>query len=169
MPFVVHQRNAAKAAEIDPRARWGLILLAVAYSLLWQGSFWKRSPGPWRVMAAALSFAAASAVCWAGVRALGRQWRIDAGVNPDHALVRSGIYAVIRHPIYCSMAFVFAGTALILTPWPLAAAAVIAFAAGTAIRVRIEDALLGRRFGPAFDDYRAHVPAFFPKLRLRSL
>ena len=76
-------------------------------------------------MVAAMSFAAASAVCWSGVRALGRQWRIDA--------------------------------------------AAIAFAAGTAIRVRIEDGLLRRRFGPAFDDYRAQVPAFVPRLRFRSL
>ena len=52
--------------------------------------------------------------------------------------------------------------------WRIDAAA-IAFAAGTAIRVRIEDGLLRRRFGPAFDEYRAQVPAFVPRLRFRSL
>ena len=38
-----------------------------------------------------------------GVGALGRQWRIDAGLNSDHELVQSGPYRIVRHPIYTSM------------------------------------------------------------------
>src|SRR5947207_3171062 len=47
---------------------------------------------------------------WTSARALGRQWRIDAGLNPDHQLVRSGGYGVVRHPIYTSMFCMLLGT-----------------------------------------------------------
>ena len=131
-------------------------------SLLWQGSFWKAAPQFWRVVGAIGAFAVASIVCWASVHALGRQWRIDASLNEDHELVRSGVYGVVLDPIYCSMGIVFPGTGLILTPWVLLAAAAVAFVVGTAIRVRLEDALLAQRFGAAFDAYRQVVHAYVP-------
>jgi hypothetical protein len=31
-----------RAGEVDRRACWGILLVAVAYSLLWQNRFWKR-------------------------------------------------------------------------------------------------------------------------------
>jgi protein-S-isoprenylcysteine O-methyltransferase Ste14 len=162
LPFLLQRQKAQGPRQLDTRARWGLLLLAIGYSLLWQGSFWKAAPQFWRVVGAIGAFGVASIVCWASVHALGRQWRIDASLNEDHELVRSGVYGVVRHPIYCSMGFAFLGTGLILTPWVLLAAAAVAFVVGTAIRVRLEDALLARRFGAAFEAYRQAVPASVP-------
>src|SRR2546430_11040683 len=55
-----------------------LPILAVAYSLLWQGHFWERFPRPWQVALSIVFFVLASLLSWTGARALGRQWRIDA-------------------------------------------------------------------------------------------
>ena len=114
----------------------------------------------------ATSFLAAGCVLsWTAVGALGRQWRIDAGLNVDHQLIRSGPYSLVRHPIYTSMLCVFLGTGLIITPWFLFLAALVLFIAGTEIRVRTEDSLLASRFGEEFTNYKRYVPAYVPWLR----
>ena len=91
------------------RARWGVALECVSYSLLWQGPFWVRSPEWWRLALSVSLFALACALSWTAARALGRHLRIDASVDSTHELVRSGPYRLIRHPIYTSMLCVLAG------------------------------------------------------------
>src|SRR5215510_3973430 len=98
-PFFLIKRSAVKTKEVDRRARWGILLEGIAYSLIWQGRFWLRSPNPGRVSISVCFLAMASLLSWSGSRALGRQWRIDAGLNEDHDLVTSGPYRFIRHPI----------------------------------------------------------------------
>lgn len=164
-PFVLAKRSGGPARKLDKRARWGMLLQMVAYSLLWQGGFWMRSPSVWRLIPGSLFLAAASAFSWTGTRALGKQWRIDAGLNADHELVRSGPYRLVRHPIYASMLFVLLGTGFVITPWWLLAAAAIVFIAGNEIRVRVEEGLLVSNFGEEFRAYRKAVPAYLPFVR----
>jgi protein-S-isoprenylcysteine O-methyltransferase Ste14 len=164
-PFVLFQRSAESAKEIDRRARWGMLLVAIAYSMLWQSKFWERSLDGWRIALSVLFFLLAALLSWTAKRALGRQWRIDAGLNPDHELVISGPYRVIRHPIYTSMLCVLLGTGVIVTPWWLLSLALLVFLAGTEIRVQIEDRLLSSHFGNRFREYQHSVPAYLPFVR----
>jgi protein-S-isoprenylcysteine O-methyltransferase Ste14 len=99
------------------------------------------------------------------VRALGRQWRMDAGLNRDHQLVRTGVYRVVRHPIYASMLCVLVGVGVLVATPPLFIAALIVFLIGTEIRVHVEERLLSARFGSEFDDFKRHVPAYLPPVR----
>jgi protein-S-isoprenylcysteine O-methyltransferase Ste14 len=110
-------------------------------------------------------FVLGSLLSWSGARALGRQWRVDAGLNPDHELVQSGPYRVVRHPIYTSMLCVLFGTGFMITPLPILLVSVVLFLIGTEIRVRIEDGLLASRFGDQFRDYQRSVFAYVPFLR----
>jgi len=165
LPFPLNKWNFTAPERRNNRARWGLALQAVAYSLLWQSHFWERTPGPWRTALAALFFVLASVWSWTGVRALGRHLRFDAALSQNHQLVRSGAYRWLRHPIYTSMFCMLLGTAFLFTPVPLMLAAVAVFAAGTEIRVRIEDALLDSRFGEQFRDYQRTVSAYIPFIR----
>ncbi len=160
------KRKTPRATKVDPRARWGMVFIAVAYSLVWQGAFWTRSPGPWRIVTSFVLFAAASVLSWTGTRALGRQWRLDAGLNADHVLVRSGPYRVVRHPIYTSMFCMLLGTGLLLaTPLKLLLPSLLLLAIGTEIRVRVEEKLLTSQFGDEFRDYQSRVPAYIPFLK----
>jgi protein-S-isoprenylcysteine O-methyltransferase Ste14 len=154
-----------KAQHVDRRARWGILLVVIGFSILWQGKFWETSPAGWRVVLSIIFFILASWLSWTAVRALGRQWRIDAGLNPEHELVTSGPYRVIRHPIYTSLLCLIFGIGFMLTPLPLLALAALAALVGTEIRVRIEDGLLASRFGNQFDDYRQRVAAYIPLIR----
>ncbi len=165
LPFPLNKWNFKTPERRDNRARWGLALQAVAYSLLWQSHFWERSPGPWRTALSALFFVLASVLSWTGVRALGRHLRFDAALSPDHQLVRSGAYRCLRHPIYTSMLCILLGTGFLFAPARLLLTAIVVFVAGTEIRVRIEDALLLARFGGRFRDYQRTVSAYIPLIR----
>lgn len=162
-PFVVRQINF-KSQTVDRRARWGMLLELVAYSVLWQGSFWTRSPQPWQVAASAFLFVFASVLSWSGARALGQQLRVDAALGKEHELVRSGPYRLARHPIYTSILCVILGTGIVIASLPLLALSIVLSAIGTEIRVRIEDGLLASRFGDEFRDYRSATARYIPFL-----
>ena len=104
-------------------------------------------------------------MAWQAVEHLGKQFRLHAGLYDDHELVRSGPYAIVRHPIYSSLLMMLVATCLQMTRWPWALAAFVIFIAGTEIRVRSEDQLLASRFPEKFADYRSHVPAYLPFVR----
>ncbi len=164
-PFLRARQSKKPAKQLDRRARWGILLVAVAYSLVWQGHFWERSPRAWQVAVSIVFFVLASLLSWTGARALGRQWRIDAGLSADHELITSGPYRFVRHPIYTSMLGVLLGTGSLITPWWLLLPALLLFVIGTEIRVRIEDHLLASSFGDRFVEYRQRVPAYIPFLK----
>ena len=160
----VFRKPAAHAARTNKHARWGIALEATAFALICQGRFWLRNPG-WKLAPAVLLLASAALLSWTAVTALGPHWRIDAALNPDHQLIRSGPYSLVRHPIYASMLCVLLGTGLLIAPWFLFLPAIAVFLIGTEVRVRVEDALLASQFGPEFTAYQRAVPAYIPWLR----
>jgi protein-S-isoprenylcysteine O-methyltransferase Ste14 len=161
-PFFLAKGSGSKARTLDRRARWGIALQGLAYALLWQNPFWERSPEAWRVALSVFFLALAGLLSWSSARALGRQWRFDAGLNPDHELVQSGAYRVVRHPIYTSMLCLLLGTGFMITPLPMLLIATVLCIIGTEIRVRIEDTLLASRFGDQFSTYQRTVSAYIP-------
>ena len=162
IPFFAASRNKEAAGQLDRRARWGILIEAVAYSVVWQARFWERPLPPWRTALSILFFALAAVLSWSARRTLGRQWRIDAGLSVDHELVTSGPYSLVRHPIYTSMLCLLWAMGFILAPWPLLLIATAVFILGTEIRVRAEDRLLASRFGERFQDYRRSAGAYIP-------
>ena len=164
-PFLLIRQKTGTARKIDPRARWGILLIGISYGALWQTHFWDHSPVLWQVALELLFFILAAILSWTAKRALGKQWRIDAGISTDHELVTSGPYSVVRHPIYTSMLCIFLGTGVLVAPWWLLLISIALFLAGTEIRVYVEDSLLSSYFGDRFRTYRQSVPAYIPFLR----
>jgi protein-S-isoprenylcysteine O-methyltransferase Ste14 len=168
VPFLLHRRRSGRPRKLDRRARWGVAVAGVGYALPWYTAYWTRTPEAWRLAMAVACFAAGSALSWGAARALGRHWRIEAGLNTDHELVQHGIYGVVRHPIYTSMFLVVVGTGLILGPLYLLPVSVLLYVVGTFIRVRFEESLLAERFGEEFWEYRRGVGAYVPMLGRRK-
>ena len=104
-------------------------------------------------------------MAWQAVAHLGKQFRLHAGLYDDHELVRTGPYAIVRHPIYSSLLGMLVANCLLLTRWPWALLAFGVFIAGTEIRVRSEERLLAARFPEQFAAYRRQVPAYLPFVR----
>lgn len=167
-PFIFRAPHVQKRQSITVtgRTRIGLALETVAIFMAWL----IRDGGAPRTGAAYLAGAAFLAVvsCWLGwtaVTHLGKQFRIHAGLYHDHELVRTGPYAVVRHPIYASLMLLLVSTILIVTPWLIGLAALVVFVIGTEIRVHTEDGLLASRFGDQFRIYQKRVPAYIPFIR----
>jgi protein-S-isoprenylcysteine O-methyltransferase Ste14 len=96
---------------------------------------------------------------------LGRQMRVQAVVTDEHRLIRTGPYAVVRHPIYAALLPFLVGTALAGGRIRGLAVALPMYFLGTEIRVRAEDKLLAERFGAEFEEYRKEVAAYLPGVR----
>ncbi len=163
-PFVPAHQKTGPAKVVNRRSRWGVLLQFAAFTLLWQGHFWERSLPPWQTLLSISLFAVAAALSWTSSSALRGQLRVDAGLGADHKLLRSGPYALVRHPIYTSMLVVLCATAVIITPWLLFLVSLVLFVAGTEIRVRTEEKRLASQFGDEFMDYKRAVPAYLPFL-----
>ena len=159
-------RGPRQRAATDRVSVWGIELQSVAYWVVWSaGSFKWRDLESWRAGAFFPLAIAALALIWTAIPALGKQWRLEAGVNVDHELIQTGPYRYLRHPIYASMfALLLATSALIARPRPFLLALVL-FVAGTEIRVRSEDRLLAGCFGDRFSEYRRRVRAYVPWVR----
>jgi len=108
---------------------------------------------------------ASAVMAWHAVRHVGRQLRVQAGLDADHQLVKSGPYRIVRHPIYSSLFGMLVCSILLLTEWPWALLCLALFVLGTEIRVWSEDRRLESRFGDAYRDWRRRVPAYIPLLR----
>ena len=144
---------------------WGLALESLAILLAWLRLPHAPAPEVPRIVASMILAPAGALFGWLAVRHLGKQLRILAGLYTDHELIRTGPYAVVRHPVYASMFLMMLATGLLMAAWPLLVLSIVLYVAGTEIRIHAEEGLLRARFGAEFDEYRRRVPAYLPFLR----
>lgn len=111
---------------------------------------------------AALTFIGLVFAVWARWH-LGRNWSGVITLKEDHALIRSGPYALVRHPIYSGLMLAIIGSAI--ARGDIAAAlAIVAVLYAVLRRVQIEESWMSETFGPDYADYKASTPALIPFL-----
>jgi protein-S-isoprenylcysteine O-methyltransferase Ste14 len=167
-PFIFraphHQKRECTTAPLLLQA--GLLLECAGIFIAWAFRLPAADgPGIWRTAGSMLLGPVAGLLSWGAVKHLGRQFRLRAGLYTDHELVRTGPYALVRHPIYASLMAILLSTLLLLTPWEWMAVSLVLFVIGTELRVRTEEGLLASRFGEAFEEYKRQVPAYIPYVR----
>lgn len=149
-----------------PSSRWGMVLQGVGFAFVWiyvRPAGYQKSAG---TLAVSMVLAPLSAALgWGAVKHLGKYWRFEAALSPEHDLVQSGPYGWIRHPIYASMLGFLLAVGLAWSWWPMLIPALVFFLIGTEIRIRAEDRLLAERFEEKFRAYSSRVPAYIPFLR----
>lgn len=96
-------------------------------------------------------------------RVLGGNWSGSVTVKEGHELVRTGPYALVRHPIYTGLLLGFLGTALARAEWRGVVAVAILLPALWR-KLRLEERWMGETFGPAYADYRQGTAALIPYL-----
>jgi protein-S-isoprenylcysteine O-methyltransferase Ste14 len=165
--FRAPHRQHRDSVTVTGPTRAGLVLEGLAILLAFV--FPRRAgaaPELFRTSLSVTLIAACAAMSWKSVTHLGRQFRVHAGLYHDHQLVRTGPYAIVRHPIYTSLLGMLVATMLLLgTHWIGAALSLVFFVAGTEIRIRSEESLLESRFEEEFRAYRRAVPAYIPFVR----
>jgi protein-S-isoprenylcysteine O-methyltransferase Ste14 len=77
-------------------------------------------------------------------------------------LVASGVYALVRHPIYSAwIVFIFPGIALLCRSWLMLGASLVSYIIFKLL-IKREDEYLEERFGQAYLDYRGRVNELIP-------
>ena len=171
--FLRKRHPGSKERKRDPAARYGLVLEAIGYALVW--TFRRPQPSPvvptgfeFSIAIAILAIGLAICSTWmtlAAVRTLGRQWSVAARLVEDHILVTAGPYSIVRNPIYTGMFGMMLATGLAVSYWWILPPAILLFWIGTMMRIRSEEKLLREAFGNEFEQYSHRVPALVPFLR----
>jgi protein-S-isoprenylcysteine O-methyltransferase Ste14 len=118
------------------------------------------------VLGFCMTLAGASLMVWARVH-LGANWSDKVQIKEGHQLVRSGPYAILRHPIYTGVLLAVAGTALALGEWR----GVLAFCillVNYVIKARKEERILAARFGEDFRRHQRQTGFLVPRLSAKS-
>ena len=167
------------ARDVKPvrrREPWASRLLTVALTI--PVALLMAAPGKWLPWLSARFLPDTMIVDWAGLLMvtaglalavwarthLGRNWSGTVTVKEDHELVRSGPYAIVRHPIYTGLLLAMLGTAIILGEWR-GLSAVCFLSAAFLLKLRREERFMAESFPETYPGYRARVPALVPLLR----
>ena len=173
--FLRKKPESAPDAKRAPASWIGLILQGIGFGIVWAV---RRTPfaSPFidKQFAANIAFQAISILLaiWSvwlassAIRELGKQWSLQARLIEGHKLVTSGVYGIVRHPIYTAMFGIMAATGLVFSHWIALAVAVIVFVVGTKIRTTAEEDLLRDAFGEEFDGWKAKVPGLIPFVKV---
>jgi protein-S-isoprenylcysteine O-methyltransferase Ste14 len=110
--------------------------------------------------AAAIAVAGVALAIWARVT-LGRNWSARVTVKEDHALVTSGPYALIRHPIYTALIMLFLAVFLLFGTIG-GALGIVLVIASCWIKLRQEEALMTGQFPEAYPAYMGRTARLVP-------
>lgn len=158
-----------------PQSWAGLALQGVGFGIIWSvrrtpfGSPFIEDQFVLNIALQIIAVALAAASVWLGISAitgLGRQWSLAARLTVDHKLIKTGVYGIVRHPIYTAMLCLMVATGLTFSHWIALAAAVVVFFIGTKIRTNLEEGLLRDAFGEEFTAWEAKVPGLIPFLKI---
>lgn len=103
---------------------------------------------------------AALTIFWAHL-ALRRCWSAELETRADHALVETGPYRWVRHPLYSSYLLIAVGMFL-MTGNVLLGASLLAYVLAVAARAWREERMLIERLGAAYVDYMLRTNRFLP-------
>jgi len=85
---------------------------------------------------------------------LGRNWSVSLDIREDHKLITSGVYALVRHPMYSAFWLWAIAQALLLPNWIAGLAGIVGFGTLFFGRVFEEERLMLKAFG---DEYRVYM------------
>lgn len=161
-------RWTAVGPDASSAERWAAGLFAVALVMgliapvaamlglgpLWQNDLWRLAGAGIALIGVGLTFMAQAA--------MGPHWRIGVDSNEKTELVTSGMFSVVRNPIFSAMMLSAIGF-FAMVPNVFSAIATMAIFAAIEIQVRkVEEPHLRRQHGKAYDDYTEAVGRFVP-------
>ncbi|HEX5272768.1 MAG TPA: isoprenylcysteine carboxylmethyltransferase family protein [Gemmataceae bacterium] len=121
---------------------------------------------PVRVVGLAVGLAGTVLLVWAAVL-LGRLLVHEAAVREDHALIESGPYRFVRHPVYAGYLALLLGSGVaslnvcLWCIWPVSLLGIL-------IQAASEEQVLGEAFGQGYERYVRRTGRLVPRFRGRA-
>lgn len=148
---------------------FGLVVasVAVAINLGFRAAHWQAAVlgGGWAPVAAGLGVLAAGVALrvWAIVT-LGRLFKFVVVIQDGHRVVASGPYRLLRHPSYTGALVGFLGVGMALDNWLSVLILVLIPLLAILVRIRVEEAELGRALGQEYRAYAGRTRRLVPGL-----
>lgn len=123
--------------------------------------------GAWRgvmIGAGLLLMVIGAVVNVAGRLHLKSNWANQIKIYDGHFLVTTGPYALVRHPLYASLIWMFVGGSLVYSNAAALVLALAVFVPMMRLRAAKEEALLAEAFGEAHETYRRSTGMLFPRI-----
>jgi protein-S-isoprenylcysteine O-methyltransferase Ste14 len=115
--------------------------------------------------AAGVAFLIASEwLFWRSHADLGSNWSVTLELREGQALVSSGVYRRVRHPMYTSIFLYGVAQGLLLPNWVAGPACLAAFTLMFLARLGPEERMMEDRFGGDYREYRARSKRLIPGL-----
>jgi protein-S-isoprenylcysteine O-methyltransferase Ste14 len=97
---------------------------------------------------------------------LGKLWSSAVTIKPDHHIVESGPYRLVRHPIYTGLLIAIV-TSVLMNGTLVAICGGLLMTIGIVLKARLEEVTLRQELGHApYDEYAERVPMLVPFSRL---
>jgi protein-S-isoprenylcysteine O-methyltransferase Ste14 len=109
---------------------------------------------------AAITIAGLALSVWARIQ-IGRNWSGLIQVKEGHQLMHTGVYAIVRHPIYSGFMLATLGTAIAFGEISGLLAFVMILGAW-GYKSRLEESVMVERFGAEYETYRRKVKSLIP-------
>jgi len=98
---------------------------------------------------------------------LGKNWANHIKIYKEHTLVQTGMYRIVRHPLYSSIILMFYGGCLVYRNIAAFAAVSLIFVPFIYYRAKQEEAMLLQSF-PMYEEYKKRTGMLFPMLRRKD-
>lgn len=161
--------SSKPAARASARQQWpywamvlaGSVLIGFNFATGQRGMAWMPFDTLEQILFV-LALAGLALTWWARFH-LGTLWSGTVTRKAHHKVVKTGPYAIVRHPIYSGLSLALIATALLRPGWPgiLGVALIIA---SFVMKYRLEEQFLMQELGPEYRAYRKKVAALVPYL-----
>jgi protein-S-isoprenylcysteine O-methyltransferase Ste14 len=148
-------------------AAWMLLPYVAAGSAQWPWQLppwareWPYGALRWLAVAVGLACLGMSIHCWLR---MGRNWRMAVAPDQQTELVTTGLYRLVRHPIYALSILLMVCTVLVVPTLPVALMAAVHISL-MLTKARNEERFLVGRHGVAYRSYMQRTGRFLPRLR----
>ncbi|MHC5019397.1 MAG: methyltransferase family protein [Planctomycetota bacterium] len=131
--------GAAKVLPLWPEGRLGPILFLVGLAVAFLGQFIRIS----------------------ALRAIGPKSRVSSKIRTEE-LITTGVYSVVRNPLYTGNLFMAVGLSLATGWWPIAVICAVIGLVYYHFIIGAEENALGGTFGEQYAEYTARTPRLIP-------
>jgi len=90
---------------------------------------------------------------------------VGHAILPDHQVIRTGVYGVVRHPVYLAAFLIWLGLGIAFRSRGVVALTVLYVIPAYLAYIRSEERMMREEFGDTYRDYCRDVPGLIPRLR----
>jgi protein-S-isoprenylcysteine O-methyltransferase Ste14 len=166
--LAIYNRTGRRTGSIRDRGSKALIAIAIAAGL-WLAFRLRNVPATrmeslhtWTVIVSSLFFLVGLIIRVHAVTTLGRLFTTTVSIQPHHRIVRSGLYAHVRHPAYLGSLLLCAAVGLSFENWASALVLLVLVVPAFLNRIRIEEMALAEAFGEEYAEYSRATKRLIP-------